>query len=607
MSNGPTRGDSQSLGDIGESTVQLILRKFKWSADIIKSDFGEDIESNVFIDNTRTNYHLRCQVKSTTEDSKYVKELKSGEYSVSINSGTLKAWLSSYFPVFLVIYDESTDSCFWTSPVKQILDNPSKLEREAPSIRVSKENVFDSNSRDIILSEVKEFYHKILRLDEATMSCKVTPVLMPNYRVIPFHHFYGLLNSSGDENLHAEPISDFIELLPAWMTILKKLDPTNTLPSIRFSSNGTIDLDKFLDSVKLKMESFIYDTKPDEWLSFIVSPIEIVSDNSSWMSELTYWTAYSKMSDAKFVSDYLYDFEAPVSFLRQVSRRARSWDFNHYVHPEKDIAIQFFAAYEVTPALKNINQIHKSNISGQFILWECAKTDFERVIEELSGTELSVSIIEDENEINLFAITVGMFEPSLGLYSVAMDWDNFENGQVRNFLEKSNLINTLPGNEYKGKLPEIISDFLDRYNRDYKTTRLTEMEYIAGLPLLHNDREIHVSRFQMISPDSITTIEEAFKTIEPINKRNFNVEFFIKDDSWSIPIYELLITWSPDLVNSCKEDYEEVEADLLKLMNYVLPSQENPDIDIILKNTYHILSSAGEIGFEERDSEPENI
>jgi hypothetical protein len=65
----PIQTDEQSLGDIGERTVQLILTKYKWTADIIKSDFGEDIDCNVFINNTRTNYHLRCQVKSTTKCS----------------------------------------------------------------------------------------------------------------------------------------------------------------------------------------------------------------------------------------------------------------------------------------------------------------------------------------------------------------------------------------------------------------------------------------------------------------------------------------------------------------------------------------------------------
>ncbi|MFT4537246.1 MAG: hypothetical protein ACI9P5_004627 [Saprospiraceae bacterium] len=54
----PFQTNSQSLGYIGETTVQLILRKYKWTADIIKSDFVEDIDCNIFMDNTRTNYHL---------------------------------------------------------------------------------------------------------------------------------------------------------------------------------------------------------------------------------------------------------------------------------------------------------------------------------------------------------------------------------------------------------------------------------------------------------------------------------------------------------------------------------------------------------------------
>jgi len=114
----PIQSDAQNLGDIGEKTVQLILTKYKWTADLIKSDFGEDIDCNIFIDNIRTNYHLRCQVKSTKKDSKYINELINGDFSVSINSGLLRAWISSYFPVFLVIYEEDSDLCYWTSPIE---------------------------------------------------------------------------------------------------------------------------------------------------------------------------------------------------------------------------------------------------------------------------------------------------------------------------------------------------------------------------------------------------------------------------------------------------------------------------------------------------------
>ncbi|PXV57135.1 hypothetical protein CLV62_1565 [Dysgonomonas alginatilytica] len=72
----PIKSNSQSLGDIGEKTVALIFSKYSWSADLIKSDFGEDISCTVFIDNSRTYYYFRCQVKSTKKDSKYIRRLK---------------------------------------------------------------------------------------------------------------------------------------------------------------------------------------------------------------------------------------------------------------------------------------------------------------------------------------------------------------------------------------------------------------------------------------------------------------------------------------------------------------------------------------------------
>jgi len=128
----PTRTDSQILGDIGESTVSLIIKKFGWTADIIKSDYGEDIDCNIFIDNIRTNYHFRCQVKSSKKDSEYVREIANGDYSLSISSDTLRAWLISYFPVFIIIYEENSDTCYWCNPQEQVLKNPSKLEKETP-------------------------------------------------------------------------------------------------------------------------------------------------------------------------------------------------------------------------------------------------------------------------------------------------------------------------------------------------------------------------------------------------------------------------------------------------------------------------------------------
>ena len=592
--NRPIQTDAQNLGDIGESMVQLVLRKFKWTADIIKSDFGEDIDCNIFIDNIRTNYHLRCQVKSTKKDSDYVKELQNGDYSVSISSGLLKAWLTSYFPVFLIIYEEDSDLCYWTVPTKQIIENPSKLEKKNPTIRVSKENIFNQYSKETILEEVRRFYHKILRLDEATISCDVTPVLMPNYRIIPFHDFSDFIYDS--DTLKSKVSGNYIELLPSWMAVLKRLDPSYILPSIKVSSENA-NLSEFLEDLRKKLNGFKYQIKENEWIAFIVSPLKIVSEKSSWVNELTYWTSYSKIDNLYLVSDYDYNFKFPLGFLSQVSRRARSWDYYHQVNPAKDIAVQFFGCCEITPSILNINKVHQRNIDGQMILWECNKDDLDKITEIIHTNDLSLQLINEKNETFLIAITTVMFDPFMGIYSVAMDWDSFENGNVRNKLEENKLLDTIPGNEFKGEIPEFLSKAMNRFNnKKFSKTTITELESIPGFPLIHNDRSIEVSRFQMVTLEKAKEIDVILNEIVPINKKNFQIYFDQIDSRWSIPIYELTISWSPELSNSSREDYEEIEDDLLLIFNKVLPSS-NTDL-LQFKNTFDILHIAGEIGFE---------
>lgn len=592
--NKPIQSDAQNLGDIGETTVQLIFKKFKWTADLIKSDFGEDIDCNVFIDNTRTNYHLRCQVKSTKKDSDYVKELQNGDYSVSISSGLLKAWISSYFPVFLVIYEADSDLCYWTVPIKQILENPSKLEKENPSIHVSKNNIFNQTSKEQIQKEVTDFYHKILRLDESTIECRITPILMPNYRVIPFHNYSDFIHSK--ELLKADIAGEFVELLPSWMTVLKRLEPSNALTSIKLSSSNP-DLDDFLNKLKQKLKTFNYPIKNGEWISFIVSPIKISSNNTSWINELTYWTSYTKFGDDIIVSDYDYNFEMPDGFLGPVSRRARSWDYYHSVHPNKDIAVQFWSGHEVTQSIKSVDKIHIKNIKGQFILWECMKDEIEKIAELIVNLELSIRIIDDSTDLCLIAITTIMFDPSMVLYSVAQDWDSFEDGNVRNKLVKNKVFNSLPGKEFKGKTPEVLDDLLKSYsNKEYSNALITEFDYISGFPLTLDKRVIQVLRFQMIKPELANEIESKLNDLRVNINNRHQIEFELIDDSmWQIPIYVLSISWSPDLRTASMDAYLEFEEELLNLFNEILPT--NNEDSLQLRNTLEILHLAGEIGF----------
>jgi hypothetical protein len=593
----PIQTDSQNLGDIGETTVQLILKKFKWTADIIKSDFGEDIDCNVFIDNSRTNYHLRCQVKSTTKDSEYVKLLQNGNYSVSIGSSTLKAWLTSYFPVFLIIYEEDSDLCFWCNPIEQVLKNPSKLEKENPSIQVPNKNIFNSSSKETILEEVKKFYRKIQRLEESIIECKVVPILMPNYRIIPFHHYSNFIYN--DLELSPEISGDYVELLPSWMSVLKRIDPTSVLTSIKLKSKNT-EIDDFLENLKVKINSFDYTLKKNEWISFIISPIKIQSNNSSWSNEITYWNSYSKLNN-RLIDDFEYCFEIPDDFLSQVTRRASSWEYLHHANKIKDIALQLFGSFETTPTIKKIDQIHDNNIKGQLVLWNCEKKEIPQLQEMLAKYELSIEIIEDDKAKVLLAITTPMFNPFLGLYSVPMDWDSFENGNVRNKLIQNKLFDLVPGSEFTGETPDFLADILNKYsNKKYENVLITESDYIAGFPLMLEERQIIVSRYQMIADEKIQEIKDKLDKTKKLNLKNYHIEFGLKDDSmWGTPIYELSIFWTPEILKSSKESYIDNEEDILKIFNHILPTNELESMQ--LKNTYDILHIAGLIGFENNE------
>ena len=593
----PIQTESQSLGGIGETTVQLILKKFRWTADIIKSDFGEDIDCNIFIDQLRTNYHLRFQVKSTKKDSQYIQKLKNGNYSVSISSDILRAWLTCYFPVLLVVYEEELDICFWTNPIEQVLQTPSKLEAGDPSIHVPSENKFDLSSKDIILEEVKKFYRKIQRLDEATTETRVTPLLMPGHKIIPFHQYTPFLHK--DLTLSPKIAGDYIELLPSWMSVMKRIDPSSVLTSISLKSTNT-ELDKFLSELRKKIDSFEYSLNQEEWLSFIIHPIKVTSLNSSWSNELTYWSAYSKIKDT-IVNDFEYCFEMPNGFIGQVMRLARSWSHLHYVNPEKDVAIQFFGTLEVTPNMQRVYEIHDNNIKGQLVLWTCAKEDVNEIESILSEFELSIKLVENEENEIILAITTPMFDPFIGFYSMPMDWENYLKGNVRNTLKKNDLFDKLPGTEYKGNVPEFLEQALNRYSdNSHSSVVITELEYIPGFPLNQDGRQIHISRFQMVPLESVNIIEERLKNITPLDLKDFHIEFGMKDDSmWEIPIYELLLLWTPETTQSSKESYLAIENEILKIMNSILPT--NNDESIQLKNTYEILHIAGEIGFEKNE------
>jgi hypothetical protein len=390
-----------------------------------------------------------------------------------------------------------------------------------------------------------------------------------------------------------------VELLPSWMSVLKRIDPTSVLTSIKLKSKNT-EIDDFLENLKVKINSFDYTLKKNEWISFIISPIKIQSNNSSWSNEITYWNSYSKLNN-RLIDDFEYCFEIPDDFLSQVTRRASSWEYLHHANKIKDIALQLFGSFETTPTIKKIDQIHDNNIKGQLVLWNCEKKEIPQLQEMLAKYELSIEIIEDDKAKVLLAITTPMFNPFLGLYSVPMDWDSFENGNVRNKLIQNKLFDLVPGSEFTGETPDFLADILNKYsNKKYENVLITESDYIAGFPLMLEERQIIVSRYQMIADEKIQEIKDKLDKTKKLNLKNYHIEFGLKDDSmWGTPIYELSIFWTPEILKSSKESYIDNEEDILKIFNHILPTNELESMQ--LKNTYDILHIAGLIGFENNE------
>lgn len=72
-----------------------------------------------------------------------------------------------------------------------------------------------------------------------------------------------------------------------------------------------------------------------------------------------------------------------------------------------------------------------------------------------------------------------------------MDWDSFENGNMKNKLIRNKLIDRIPDSEYKGGNPVLLWEALNRHSdKKHEQVLITEMECISGFPLLLKNWQI---------------------------------------------------------------------------------------------------------------------
>ncbi|MGA2240451.1 MAG: DUF4365 domain-containing protein [Verrucomicrobiota bacterium] len=514
----PQRPKEHVTGDIAQTSVALIFKRWGWTADIVQSDYGEDVESNIFAEGQRTNLYFRCQVKGKSLGDE-VTETDDGYLSVTIKASICRQWVEEYFPIFIAVYDVESGRAYWCDPMPQLRADYSRLGQESISFRLSRESDL-ANSRQLLSGIIEKFYAKLLRLDDFSLACDVYPVLMPGYRSESVASPFVAFNESRErDEMSLERCQTNLNWLPSWMTVLKTLQP-------RFISGFNVqtqnqDLEAFIKSARDVVSKSGFELLPGEWLSFIFSPIELTSRDkhpkhqTPYAGELTHWQCMSKIGE-KLVEDRQYAFAPPEGFLREVSRRHLSWDSHFYVCPELDLAVQFFARVSPTPDDFLRAEQFKKHIHSQMLPWRCLAAEAEAVHRAVASDGfVFMQTPEAETEPGWVSgvITMHATNPHLGVFHLVMDWREFGQRPIAAALEKTGTLARLPGEEATVEVWAIIEKLFGHlYAQPPEELLVALPDHVNGVPINHKRRVIEISRFRKKSSvDPFGIDKEKFK------------------------------------------------------------------------------------------------
>lgn len=598
------RNNSQVIGDVGELKTITIFNEWRWAAEKIVQDYGEDINATIFIDNKKTKLYFRCQVKSTQNVNKksYVRKLKSGDFSVSISTETLKTWFSSYFPVFIVIYDETSGDLFWENPRNQLLNNLQSVNKNKMSIRISKKNIL-KNGKELIIKSVEDYYKTFTRITTSKLKCSMLPVIMPEYKFASAFDIKNPNYSVVMNGLEVKSSSIIADKLPAWTTMFKSREVSHYFSSIEITCQQT-SLNVFINLIKDFIEKIELQTaQKDEWISFIITPILLESkdDNNEFSKkEMTDWLSYSKIGE-EIIDDFTYTFRVS-GFKNEIIRRSTSWGDKYYIDDVNDVSLELFSLIETTPAIRRTRDALINHAKDQLVSWICPVEKIEILNAKLFELNLcfrSISELDGESNYIQGAITHPMLDLEIGIIPTALSWYDHDSGSVMNKIQEENIIEKLDGHlgdkEAQSELEKIITNY---FNNDYKYTILTEYDYFDGLPLMHNQREITLSRFRkmkILNKKNIDRIKEFKYLLESRLSSKVKFEFKTIMELSEETIYSISVSWSPNFNESTSESLEKYKDEIISYFDMIF-SREGDKREYM--NSKEVLTYYGEITFE---------
>lgn len=115
----PRRPRTHQLADQAINRLHYEFQQCGWTVEDLSKDYGEDLFVRIFENELATPYAFFVQAKATDNIAKYFRP-DADAFLFPIETGHLRHWIRFSEPVFLTLYDSSSDRTFWACVQKAV-------------------------------------------------------------------------------------------------------------------------------------------------------------------------------------------------------------------------------------------------------------------------------------------------------------------------------------------------------------------------------------------------------------------------------------------------------------------------------------------------------
>jgi len=573
------------VGASGENRVQSILNSWKIATTKISdSDFGEDVLCDIFISSNqntyiRTNLTFRVQIKSSASfiEKSYIRKTSNG-YSFSLDKALLRLWLDAYYPIILIIWDQKDEKGYWCIPGNDLSFNDVCTDG-TKALHFYKDLL---SSETEIKEYIEHYYMSLYKSKNSQNKCSIYPIWMPSYR----HFTYFEIQEFFGEHIQNNDIQCALastDYLPSFLT---------PYPMLNIDGLSCLEY-KFSPASLSEYIAKLYNYFPinascsnNEWVSYIVSPIEVLSEENRVINRLTDWTSYAYINNTIY-SDFEYCYNISDDFYETIPVRATSDSQQLYIHKSGDFATMIGASgYALASRIYFSNQ-HKKNIEKCFCVWDisnCSKEDLMTLDKWCNENDISYSELGDDEGLIIISHPMFINSGEGIMYPGIVTWKEFDN----NDFQSQNFIKKIP----VGNCPEehIMKSVVERYIHITKDVISDEFfiqkeSYIRGEVLNHSNRIIYfISYIKVDNIDIVNNIIDSYNT--KINENNMisnqtklYIDKYTDFDDLILEIHPKYNITSKEAINH----YAEMYSDALKLIKLYCKLRNNMAYDIKYK------------------------